>query len=570
MRADQPNPLQGRTRKALEIALALLIVCVAAWAPRSRGLYQYVTADEHQWLVQTARFYYAFLHHDYAGTYTLEHPGVTVFWAGAAGFAEKAPSYRDRPVMQLNTEQFANYLAQSETISLLKLLGAARIYIILANTLVLALVFLYLRRLIGTNPALLGCVLIAFDPFHIALTRLLQPDGLQSTLMLLSVLACLCFIKERRVFDLFVSGAVAGLAWVTKTPSLVLVPIVGLIYLPQVFSKATNPFRKISTWRRIWEYAWPMTIWGAVGCLIFILIFPAMWVQPIQTLHSLMGKAQSYAQEGAGSAVFFNGEIIESGKMGLEYWYFYPITFLWRSTPIVLLGLPLAIWGFTKKRFPFNQPGSSLLVQGMITLVIGFTLLMTLGSTKFDRYLLPVYAPLDLLAGMGWLTLANWLTEKQKSPVLRFSPFLVASVLVLAQALLALNVFPYYLSYYNPLMGGGRIAPRVMQIGWGEGLDQAARYLKQKDQARRLRVLSRYALGCVSYYFPGEVRYMTSSPTREAYDWEKLKSSDYVIVYINQQQRNINGLMLDYLSHKPVEHSVWINGIEYARIYKLP
>jgi 4-amino-4-deoxy-L-arabinose transferase-like glycosyltransferase len=570
MHTSLTNHLKNLTPKKYHIFLALLIVSLATWLPRYLGLYQYVTADEHQWLVQTARFYYAVLHHDFAGTYRLEHPGVTVFWAGAAGYAEKAPSYRDRPVMQLNIEQFANYLAQTETISLLRLLVAGRIFIILANTLVLALVFLYLRRLIGTNPALLGCLLIAFDPFHIALTRLLQPDGLQSTLMLLSVLACLCFIRERRIFDLFVSGAVAGLAWVTKTPSLVLIPIVGLIYLPQVFSKATNSSEKTSTIRRIFQYVGVMTVWGAVGFLIFALIFPAMWVQPVQTLHSLIGSAQSYAQEGSGSPVFFNGKIIESGKMGLEYWYFYPITYLWRSTPIVLLGLPLAIWGFSKKRYPFNQPGASLLVLGMITLVTGFTLLMTLGSTKFDRYLLPVYAPLDLLAGMGWLSLANWLIEKKKSPVLRFSPFLVASVLVLVQALLALEVYPYYLSYYNPLLGGGRIAPRVMQIGWGEGLDQAARYLKQKDQARRLRVISRYALGCVSYYFPGEVRYMTSSPTREAYDWEKLNSSDYVIVYINQQQRNINGPILDYLSHKPVEHSVWINGIEYARIYKLP
>jgi hypothetical protein len=41
----------------------------------------------------------------------------------------------------------------------------------------------------------------------------------------------------------------------------------------------------------------------------------------------------------------------------------------------------------------------------------------------------------------------------------------------------ALWTFPYYLSYYNPLMGGPRKAPQVMQIGWGEGLDQAGRYL---------------------------------------------------------------------------------------------
>jgi len=45
---------------------------------------------------------------------------------------------------------------------------------------------------------------------------------------------------------------------------------------------------------------------------------------------------------------------------------------------------------------------------------------------------------------------------------------------------------------------------------------------------------------------------------------------DYAIIYISQLQRNNPALILDYLKQKPVEHTIWINGIEYARIYKLP
>ena len=171
---------------------------------------------------------------------------------------------------------------------------------------------------------------------------------------------------------------------------------------------------------------------------------------------------------------------------------------------------------------------------------------------------------------MGWVSLADWLAKRKKFPLLRFSPVLIVAGVVAAQALLALNTFPYYLSYYNPVMGGGQAAPQVMQIGWGEGLDQAARYLKEKDQSRKLRVLSWYALGSVSYYFPGVVKYMGSGQVVDQHEWDKLRSSDYVIVYINQWQRHLPAPILDYLKQKPVEHSVWINGIEYARIYKLP
>ena len=570
MHTDLLKPQSLITRKYLELVLALLVLCVATWLPRSRGLYLYVTTDEHLWLTRSAQFYYAILHQDYATTYQKEHPGVTIMWAGAAGFAQVAPRFRDRPVMQLNVEQFANYISLVDDYSFLKILVAGRSILILANTIALALIFLYARRLVGTVPALLGSLLIALDPFHLALTRLLHPDGLLSSLMLLTMLAFLSYCQQRRVLDLIISGVVAGLTWLTKSPGFVLIPIVGLVACWVIWSNSSEADRQKSIPRRFWDVAWPLLVWGIVGVAVFVVAFPAMWVRPVQTISSVLGMAERYAQAGHDSAVFFNGKIIESGKMGLEYWYFYPITFLWRSTPLLLFGLPLAFWGFLKKRNPFDQAGGSLVMRGLLLLAIVFILMMTLGSKKFDRYLLPIYPPLDLLAGMGWFALANGLAGSKRSTILRFSTLLVASAVTIAQALLSLNTFPYYLSYYNPLMGGSRVAPRVMQIGWGEGLDQAARYLKEKDQARKLRLLSWYALGSVSYYFPGEVRYMGSDQAAEEHDWEKLRSSDYAIVYINQWQRHLPAPILDYLKQKPVEHSVWINGIEYARIYKLP
>ncbi len=39
---------------------------------------------------------------------------------------------------------------------------------------------------------------------------------------------------------------------------------------------------------------------------------------------------------------------------------------------------------------------------------------------------------------------------------------------------------PYYLSYYNPLLGGGAVAQRTLLIGWGEGMDQAGAWLREQ------------------------------------------------------------------------------------------
>ena len=43
--------------------------------------------------------------------------------------------------------------------------------------------------------------------------------------------------------------------------------------------------------------------------------------------------------------------------------------------------------------------------------------------------------------------------------------------------------YPYYFTYYNPLAGGSMTAPEVLLVGWGEGLDTAAGWLKQQPDA---------------------------------------------------------------------------------------
>jgi hypothetical protein len=132
-----------------------------------------------------------------------------------------------------------------------------------------------------------------------------------------------------------------------------------------------------------------------------------------------------------------------------------------------------------------------------------------------------------------------------------------------------LNTFPYYISYYNPLMGGARKAPQVMQIGWGEGIDQAARYLNEKPDVARLKVIAWYDTGSFSYFFNGADRTFWSTPEQDPDDWQKFITSDYAVVYIQQWQRQMPKYVLDYLSGIKPEHSIWINGLEYVRIYKL-
>jgi hypothetical protein len=107
-----------------------------------------------------------------------------------------------------------------------------------------------------------------------------------------------------------------------------------------------------------------------------------------------------------------------------------------------------------------------------------------------------------------------------------------------------------------------------MTIGWGEGIDEAARYLDAKPKAQDLIVVSWYARGSFSYYFSGTSRSIDGIIDETAF--QELIEADYAVIYFHQWQRQAPKEFLEFLSDKEPEHSVWINGLEYARVYKLP
>ena len=546
--------------------LALLVIILATWLPRGLALDAFVTPDERLWLNRSANYYYALTQGDFASTNQAPHPGVTTMWAGTAGFLARFRGYRASGLGLASGGEFHNYLKYEANIPALDLLRAGRIFMVLGNTLALVIGYLYARKLLGLLPALIGFLLIAFDPFHLALTRLLHLDGLLSSLYLLSLLAFIYFLQRRRALDLVVSSVAAGLCWLTKSPGFFLGLVVGLLTLIELW-RSYSIDKDHTIWKRIWRYVWPVLTWVVIGALVFVIFWPAMWVDPVQSLTSLFGAVQTAAEQGHYTGTFFYGNV--SQKMGLASAYFYPVTFLWRTTPVVILGLLLAIWGFITKRKPFDQSSARFTVMGLALSAVLFTLGMSLGEKKKGRYLLPIYAPLDLIAGMGWVCLAYWIKERKISVLSKYS-FVVVLVPVLAiQVFLSVRTFPYYYSYFNPIMGGSQKAPEVLQIGWGEGLDQAAQYLNQKPGAKNMNVLSWYASGSFSYFFVGQTLSLGADPEFNEGEMRKLRKSDYVVVYINQRQRNRPEELLDYLSELEPEKTIWINDIEYVRIYKM-
>ena len=554
-------------RSKLDV-ISLIIIVLTIWIPRVLELNRFATPDEHLWLSRSANFYYALGQRDFASTYQMYHPGVTTMWAGTAGFLARFPEYRGGGVGQLNPEKFNYYLTSVVNVPPIDILVAARFFIVLAHTFILVIAYLYARRLIGPLPSFLAFLLIAFNPFHLALSRVLHLDALLSNLLLLSLFAFLSYLNQRHLKDLIISGIAAGFGWLTKSPAFLIIPVIFILMRIDSL-RSLSLSKERSLLYQLKRLDFPLILWGTVGVIVFVVFWPAMWVNPIKSMTDILISVGISAESGHEWPVFFNGNVAEDGNLGLNYFYFYPLTYLWRSTPVVLAGLLAAVIGYVRKWNPFTERSVKLTLLGICLFVVVFTIGITLIGKKFDRYFLPAYAPFDIISALGWVALVNWIRKRKLPRLVKIGALVFLVIIIGSQILPAIQTFPYYFTYYNPLMGGTKKAPEVMLIGWGEGLDQAARYLNEKENAENLHVTSWYSLGVFSYFFKGHSRNLHPGTTLNTNEWKSFNSSDYAVIYVYQWQRKFPKPVVDYITNHTPEHTIWINGMEYARIFKI-
>jgi hypothetical protein len=440
--------------------------------------------------------------------------------------------------------------------------------------------YLLARQLFSERVALVGALLLAFDPFFIAHSRILNGDAVVAILMFLSLLAFLAYrpseSANRRISEspqkpisnlqsLLLSGILAGLAVLTKLPA----PIIG------VFIGGLGVIVAVSTWRGdgwsgVWRWMIALLLWGGVALAVIVLLWPALWVAPIQTLQQMYNDAFQVGGAGTGHDTYYLGQVVDDPGP-----WFYPYAIAFRLTPVTMIGLLLVIaWlvvRFTKNSPVSEPPASSAKTAGILLLYIIFVILLANASPKkLDRYVMAVIPPLIFLAALGWTQVVGLLHQVwQKRPFIQ--PVLLGGLIML-QLVFAILAAPYYLTYYNPFLGGVQAAARQVPVGWGEGLEQAAHYLNSLPNAKNLNVSSWYG-DMFEPYFVGQ-------RTSFADDGRAQLAADYVVFFVNQIQRQkpYPGL-IDYFQSTPPVFQVAIgpqgqvsqqNGVSWVEVYQAP
>ncbi len=559
--------------------LISLVLFVLAFVPRLLDLGRFLTADEFLWVDRSKNFLAGLTNPAYQCTTVVEkwqfaeglactlrtgHPGVTTMWTGSFGLILTwLARGRNQPLHDFVVGLHTNPLDPS-------LIAPTRFATVLITSIWVVAVYWLLRRLMGGRIALLSALLLALSPFHVALSRVIHHDALSTTFMTLAGLTAFIYWgqAEGRKW-LLASGVLAGLAVLSKSPALYLLPFIALTGLWFTIARYHPEGRAALAGRLLKQTIPDGLLWFALLLLTVFALWPAMWVIPREAIETVIFIGSKYATGGHAKGNFFLGEI--SSDPGA---LFYPVTWLFRTTPLVLVGLAAALLGGLARLVPRKAAASETEVSDSggvffryvplaLLFVAGYYLLMTVGEKKQDRYFLPAYPWLDILAAGGLVLLVDWLAGLVKAGrQLKAMAFAgVVAVLLLLNGYLVASTYPYYFTYFNPAVGGPQQAVNSITVGWGEGLDLAADYLNHGISPTRTRVASWYESTFAPFYYGPSISYSKEKG--------KVLAGNTVIFYINQIQRRFpDDILFDYIARRFYpEQIISLNGIDYVWIY---
>lgn len=518
-----------------------------------------VNPDEVLWLSRGTLFFQNLLDGNLEETFRRHHPGVTNMWLNGSGMIINCWLDKLLPGL-LNMNPSSNLNACLNTVKpwSIPLYVIPRLLQAVITSGCMVGIYILAKQLLGRPAALAAISLLVLEPFFLSYQRLITTDALQADLSVLALLLLLLYLRgdgDRKW--LVASGVFMGLATAAKIPTLFLVPgvIIWIVLIELGIWRTSFPQRG---WKR---QIIDLMLWSITLCAVIFLIWPALWVAPLQTFGKLFEGLEEEADKGG---LFFLGQVTDAPGLA-----FYPLVLAYRLSPAMQAGLLscLVILLIPKLRRACKKI-PELIALFLIPLCV-LVFLSTI-NRKYDRYFLLAWPELALLAGVGWRTIGAWVKHWGASLQPRLPNNWVGRwktnrgiktgvLLALAQIVILLPHYPYYLTYYNPLLGGSRTVQNLLMVGQGEGLDRVAHWLNQSPNAKEITASAWYDLAFAGYFQGRTV------------SLKKWTSANRVVFYINAIQRQKpEPSVFAYLTAQQPLYTLQLHGVDYVRVYPGP
>ena len=516
-------------------------IFILAFIPRIMDLGSAIIADEQLWILRSKEFARALMSLNFSGTHLSGHPGVITMWLGAISIG------------------VANILFGYNTLS--ELLFAAQFPFSLATSIIVVFFYYFTKKAFNPFIASISTVIFGLSPFYLAYSRIIHLDAVLSGLMILSFLGALIFLKnpDKKLW-LILSAFLGGLSILAKVSGVFVIPMTALVLIAALFFN--HHIQKNDFIFSAARYFSNFIIWLLIVFLVCYVFWPAMWTNPFEIFSLFI--------HGPGMVAHEHGQFLLGEPVDDPGALFYFLVLLFRTTPISLIFLILGIL-FVLLRFILRIKNIDVLEINLLLCIAYlsfFFIMMSIPGKKAGRYILPLFPAIAIISGSGIYYTFNFLSQSFNLKRIGRHPIISALVITIPfQIFFLVSVFPYFLSYYNPIAGGPKAAEKAILIGRGEGMDLVAQYLNNKANAENLIVASEFQY-LLHVHFKGKV----ISTHVENYDPDTLKKSDYLVVYISGLQKKdlrIPPEIYDYFKNHAPEKIFTINNIKYAYIYNL-
>ncbi len=490
--------------------LLITVICIGLLALTMRliGIGNILTADEDRWILRSSWFWNEVSRGGFANTFMTTHPATTLMWlAGSGTFIQ---SYMQGLPTEIEPHQVGDFAL------------SAKIPVVIATSLLIAIVTFCLARALNTRTALWSGIVLATEPYLTGLSQIVHLDALLSLFLLGSLSALLAYKKTCMRNFLVLSAILQGCAMATKLPPALFGILFGLFLLRSRIKHAT-----------IWVVVAVITTWA---------LCPALWIptNAIGNENYTSGLAASYKDDIISITTEEHIEL-ETSTDAISAESFYLRTIVSRTTPITLLIGVVVIIAIVRQVW---QHRSAPLLSFLLY-AIGFLGLITFIAKKGDRYAMPALVMIAVLVGWG---------------IGKLSPRPVRIFLGIVLFIQTLIWSPYAIAYDNNFFP----IRHLSQQGWGEGLNEAAAYLNNHPLAKRGKdfyVASWYSPVLRTFFHGTTLSLSSRNDDRVA----------FIVTYRNMGGRGNESIatsVIEEVQEKYPVHTVFIQGTPYAWIYE--
>lgn len=382
-------------------------------------------------------------------------------------------------------------------------------------------------------------IILSLLPFSLGLSQLVTAESMKIFIYTVVIYIYMRLLEKYSLKKLILSGILTGIALQIKQTNILLILLLGFMYYFRY--KSLKGEEKDSFIKKSLLYLFTVSV---ISIFVFFLVWPQA-IFHFNDLYTINKKLWSVEFSSKIWQITLSPPEVFFGRLMLTPIFYYAVYFF-ITIPVVILGFFfMGIFSLCKKK-------NWKLYFLMVWFFLPFILSVYSWRQHGLRYIIEIYPSISLIAALGFTVLLNKLKIKNHSRIFFFLPVAIYMFILLLQ------IKPYYLDYFNELIGGtGTVYKhRLFQIGWwGQGVGEAGKYLSKIISSN-----SKIGIAVSPVH-------VVPPLNQQVYIYRDTEEYDYIVVnYYNILREGFDDRKIR-VRYKPI-YFVYADGAVLATVYK--